>query len=113
MALELLITFRDPKRKKAFHPFSFQVVLKRAWWPLANRLGLPLLQQLECLELTRRADAEQLVRELGIVRDALLRPEVLGISEEDAAYILKRIGEVVPLVRGAIQEWDDVDSISL
>ena len=113
MALELLITFRDPKRKKVFHPFSFQIVLRRAWWPVAKRLCLPLLQQLECLDITKRSDAEQLIRELEVVRSALLHPEDVIVSEEDAAYMLKRIGEVEPLIRKAIDEWADVESVSL
>lgn len=113
MALELLITFRDPKRKHIFHPFSLQIVLQRAWWPLAKRLGLPLLQQLETLDITERSDAEQLMREFEVARSALLRPEVVSISEDDATYMLKRMSELEPLIRGAIQEWDDVDSISL
>ncbi|SRR6266568_2420143 len=113
MALELLITFRDPNRNGVFHPFSFQDVLRRAWWPLAKRLGLRLLQQLETLDIKNRAEAETLVHELGAVRKALATPEAVCISDKDAAYMLKRIGEVEPLILGAIREWDNVDSISL
>jgi len=113
MALALLITFSDPKRKDVSHPFSFQDVLRRAWWPLAHRLGLPLLQQLECLDIRDRAKAESLVRELEIVRTALAQPDAVCVSEGDAAYMLQRISEVEPLIRGAIQDWDDVVNISL
>jgi hypothetical protein len=113
MALELLITFRDPKRSNVFHPFSFQEVLRRAWWPLAERLHLPLLQRLETLDIRDRLEAEALVRELGVARQALGRPEAAGISEPDAAYMLKRIDQVEPLIRRAIGDWDDVESISL
>ena len=113
MALELLITFRDPKRKEVFHPFSFQVVLRRAWWPLAERLRLPLLQQLETLDIRERLEAEALIHELGVAREALARPEAVGISDQDAAYMRKRIDQVEPLIQGAIRDWDCVDSISL
>jgi hypothetical protein len=112
MALELLITFRD-KRKSVFHPFSFQVVLRGAWWPLAQRLALPLLQRLETLDIRDRLEAEALVHELGIAREALARPEAVGISDQDAAYMRKRIGEVEPLIQAAIRDWDYVESISL
>jgi hypothetical protein len=113
MALELLITFHDPKRKPVFHPFSFQLILRRAWWPLAKQLDLPMLQRLETLDITQRSEAEQLVCELEIVRGALIHPEVLGILDEDAAYMLRRIGEIEPLIRAAIQDWDAVKNISL
>ena len=88
-------------------------VLRRAWWPLAERLGLPLLQQLECLDIRDRATAERLVRELETVRTALARPDAVFVSEGDAAYMLQRIGEVEPLIRGAIENWDDVANLSL
>jgi hypothetical protein len=113
MALELLITFRDPKRKSVFHPFCFQVVLYRSWWPLARRLGLPLLQRLETLDIRDRVEAEALVRELGIAREALTTPAALDIAQEEADYMLKRIDQVVPLIRDAIRDWDYVDCISL
>jgi hypothetical protein len=113
MALELLITFRDPKRKSVFHPFSYQEVLRRAWWPLAQRLGLPLLQRLETLDIRDRVEAEALVQEFGIAREALTRPAALDITEQDAAYMLKRLGEVEPLIRDAVRDWDYVDNISL
>jgi len=113
MALELLITFRDPERKAIFHPFSFQEVLRRAWWPLAERLRLTLLQRLETLDIRDRLEAEALIHELGIAREALARPEAAGISDQDAAYMRKRIDQVEPLIQGAIRDWDYVESISL
>jgi hypothetical protein len=113
MALALMITFSDPKRKDVYHPFSFQDVLRRAWWPLAKRLELPLLQQLECLDIRDQATALSLLRELEIVRSALVQPAAVSISESDAVYMLQRISDVEPLIRGAIQDWDDVVNISL
>ena len=113
MALELLITFKDQNRQRVFHPFSLQEVLRRAWWPLAKRLGLPMIEQLECLDIRDRAAAENLVRELETVRNALAKPEAACISQGDAAYMLKRISEVEPLIRTAIKDWDSVDSLSL
>ena len=114
MSLSLRITFSDSDRSRdVYHPFSFQAVLLRAWWPLAKRLNLPLLQQLECLDIRNRVDAEKLVDELEIVREALAHPEAVSISEGDAAYMLQRISDVVPLIRGAIRDWDDVVNISL
>jgi hypothetical protein len=58
-------------------------------------------------------DAEQLVRELEIVRDALAHPEAVSVSERDAFCMLQRISDVEPLIRGAIKDWDDVVNISL
>jgi hypothetical protein len=113
MALALTIAFKDPKRKNVYHPFSFQVVLQRSWWPLAKRLGLPLLQQLECLEIKERQEAERLIGELEIVRETLQHPEDVSISPDDAAYMLRRISEVEPMIRGAVQEWSYVDYLSL
>jgi len=113
MALALMITFRDPKRKDVYHPFAFQDVLRRAWWPLAERLDLHLLRQLECLDIRDRATAERFVRELETVRTALAQPDVVCISEGDAAYMLQRISEVEPSIRRAIEDWDDVVNISL
>ena len=113
MALALLITFRDPKRNKVFHPFSVQEVLRRAWWPLAERLRLPLLQRLETLDIRDRVEAEALIREIGIACEALTRPAALDISEGDAAYMLKRMDQIEPLIRDAVRDWDYVDSISL
>ena len=114
MSLALTITYSDPDRRRdVYHPFSFQAVLVRAWWPLAKHLGLPLLQQLECLDIRDRADAEKLVRELQIVREALANPEAVSISEGDAAYMLQRISDVLPLIQRAIKDWDDVVDISL
>jgi len=114
MSLALRITFSDPDHgRDVYHPFSAQDVLVRAWWPLAKRLGLPLLQQLECLDIRDRAAAESFVRELEIVRSALTDPSAVGISERDAAYMLQRISDVEPLLLGAIQDWDDVVNISL
>src|SRR5262249_55803930 len=113
MALALQITFSDPKRKDVYHPFAFQDVLRRAWWPLAKRLNLPLLQQLECLDIRERAEAERLVRELETVRQALAHPEAVDISEGDAAYMVQRISEVEPLIRETIENWEDVVSVSL
>jgi hypothetical protein len=110
MALELLITFRDPKRKSVFHPFCFQVVLYKARWPLAKRLGLPLLQRLETLDIRDKVEAEALVQELGIAREALTRPAAVDIEQ---VYMLKRIDQVVPLIQDAVRDWDYVDSISL
>lgn len=72
-----------------------------------------MLQHLECLVIKDRASAESLIRELNTVRAALGHPEAVGVSEGDAAYMLQRISEVEPLIRGAIQEWDDVIDISL
>lgn len=88
MALALLITFSDAKRKDVSHPFSVQDVLRRAWWPLARRLGLPLLQQLECLDIRDRSPAESLVHELETVRKALAQPHAVCVSQGDAAYML-------------------------
>src|SRR5258705_12877354 len=105
MALAFMITFSDPNRKPVYHPFSFQDVVRRAWWPLAKRLGLPLLQQLECLDIQDQATAKSLVRELEIVRSALAQPAAVSISDGDAAYMLQRIRDVEPLIRGAIQDW--------
>lgn len=113
MALELLITFRDSKRKNVFHPFALLDVLRRAWLPLAARLRLPLLQQLECLDIKDRREAEALISEFEVVRKALAEQEAVCISKGDAEYMLKRIREVEPLIRVAIEDWDDVESISL
>jgi|ERR1043166_3881059 hypothetical protein len=113
MALALQIFFNDPKRKTVYHPFSFQDVLLRSWWPLAQRLALPLLQQLECLFIRDQEQAESLLRELEVVRNALQDPENVGVSREDAAYMLLRISEVEPLIRGALKEWSCVDQLSL
>ena len=113
MALSLQIFFHDPKRNYISHPFSFQDVLRRSWWPLAHRLGLPLLQQLECLSIRERDQAENLLRELEAVRDALRNPDGVSISRDDAAYMLQRISEVEPLIRGAVQDWSHVDHLSL
>jgi len=113
MALELLITFRDQTRNQVFHPFCFQEVLRRAWWPLAVRLRLLLLQRLETLDIRERPEAEALVHELEVARQALARPEAVDIAEQDAAYMLKRIPQVEPLIQQAIRDWDYVESISL
>ena len=113
MALELLITFRDPTRKSVFHPFCLQVVLRRSWWPLAQRLGLPLLQRLETLDIRDKVEAEALVRELGIAREALTRPAAVDIAQEEANYMVLRIDQVVPSIQDAIRDWDHVDHISL
>src|SRR6185369_16733281 len=113
MSLSLRITFSDPDHSRdVYRAFSAQDVLVRAWWPLAKRLGLPLLQQLECLDIRERADAENFVCELEIVREALAHPEAVSISERDASYMLQRINDVAPLIRGAIKDWDDVVKIS-
>ena len=113
MSLSLLIGFKDPKRAKVYHPFAFQVVLLRSWWHLARRLGLPLLQQLECLDIKDRCEAECLIHELEVVRGVLQEPDNVGISRGDAAYMLRRISEVEPLIKAAIQEWNHVDYLSL
>jgi hypothetical protein len=113
MALELLITFRDPTRQSVFRPFCLQVVLRRAWWPLAKRFGLPMLQQLECLHIKTRAEVETLIRELDIARKALARPEEVAVSDSDAAYMLKRSGDVQTALRAALEEWENVDVASL
>ena len=113
MALELLITYKNRSRPNLFHPFSLQDVLRRAWWPLARRLGLPILQQLECLEIRDLANAKALLREFEIVRQALAQPEAVFVSQNDADYMLKRISEVEPSIQTAIEEWEQVDSISL
>jgi hypothetical protein len=72
-----------------------------------------LLQRLETLDITERLEAEALVHEIGVARQALDRPETVGICEQDAAYMLKRIGQVEPLIQQAIRDWDYVESISL
>ena len=112
MSLALAIYYSD-SRERISHPFSFQEVLRRSWWPLAKRLNLPLLQQLECLIVKNRNDAEQLMAEFEAVKLALKTPENAGILSGDAPYMLQRIGEVEPLIREAIRDWESVDHISL
>ncbi len=65
------------------------------------------------LDIRDLAEAESLIGELEIVREALAHPEAVNVSEGDAAYMLQRINDVEPLIRGAIQDWDEVVSISL
>ena len=113
MSLSLHIVFNDPKRAQVYHPLAFQEVLRRSWWPLAQRLGLPLLQKLECLFISTRQEAESILREFEVVRGALGQPDHGGISQGDAAYMLRRLSEVEPLIMEAVQEWDHVDHLSL
>jgi hypothetical protein len=113
MALALQITFKDPEREDVYHPFSFEDVLRRCWWPIAQRFGLPHLQQLECLTIRERQEAENLLGELEVVRNALESSDHEGISPDEAAYMLKRIEEVDPLIREALEDWGKVSSLSL
>ena len=113
MALALQITFKDPEREHVYHPFSFEDVLRRCWWPIAQRLGLPHLQRLECLEIREQQEAESLLGELETVRNALESSDQDGISRDEAAYMLRRIGEVEPLIREAVREWKGVESLSM
>ena len=80
---------------------------------MAKRLALPLLQQLECLSIRDQEQAERLLRELEVVRGALQDPDKVSVSQEDAVYMLQRISEVEPLIRGAVKEWGRVDHLSL
>jgi hypothetical protein len=113
MSLALQITFKDPEREEIYHPFSFEDVLRRCWWPIAQRLGLPHLEQLECLEIREQQEAESLLRELAVVREALKGEDQDGISRDEAAYMLRRIDEVEPLIQEALREWGGVESSSM
>ena len=113
MSLALQITFKDPEREEIYHPFSFEDVLRRCWWPIAQRLGLPHLQQLECLEIREQQEAESLLRELEVVKNALEGSDHEGISPDEAAYMLRRIEEVEPLIQEAVREWNGVESLSM
>ena len=113
MSLALSIDYSDPSSERVYHPFAFQNVLRRSWWPLAKRLNLPLLQKLECLIIKQRNEAEELVAEFQAVKLALQTPETAGVDIDDASYMLKRISQVEPLIQRAIQNWEKVDCISL
>ena len=113
MSLDLMIEYKDANREAYYHPFSFQRVLRECWWPLAERLGLETLQRMECLFITDRQEAEQLLGEFRVVQRRLQQPSQTDVPPDDAAYMLQRLGEILPAVEQAIANWDQVKELSL
>jgi hypothetical protein len=113
MALSVTIKYKDATREPIDRPFCFQRVAQEFWWPIADRLNLPTLQRLECLFISDRAEAEQLVAELKTVERYLRESEQAIAPPDTAEYVLTRIGQVVRLVEQAIREWDQVAEITI
>jgi len=113
MSIDLVIEYKDPDRKAFYHPFSAQQVLRECWWPLAERLGLETLGRMEDLFITDRAEAELLLAEFRVVQNRLQQPGQTEVPPDDAAYMLLRLGMILPAIEQAITEWDQVKELSL
>lgn len=107
MTVSIMIEYKDPAREDLHHPFSFQQVMRDFWWPIAEQLNLPTLQRLEILWITERTEAELFVAELRVVEQHLRQ------TGQENEYVLRRIGEVIPLMERAFAEWDQIEGISI
>jgi hypothetical protein len=108
MAIDLLVTYRDATRKNGYIPFSFQQYARDYWWPIAERLQLERLQQMETLVIRDRVEAEGLVSEIEAARQYIEQASPDEIPLDHRTYLLERIGQVVPFLRQVIEEWDRV-----
>lgn len=112
MSLDMTIEYKNPARPDCDHPFTNHEVMVGYWWPIARQLNLPLLERLETLVVTELDDARELRRELAVVHAYLVDPAPSQLKER-ADYMRERIGQVMPLLEQAIDEWDQVKELWL
>lgn len=113
MSASIFITYKDPSRPEYYHPFRFQDVLRKQWWPLDEKHGLEMLKRIGALLIEDRAEAEQLVRELRFVEQLLNTTDFDGIPAGTTQYMRKRLAIILPVLDGALAEWDIVKEISI
>ena len=113
MAIDIVVKYRDPAREDGYFPFAFQRYARLYWWPIAERLGLEKLQQLELLSVRTDAGVDELIGEICRVRDYVLDSKPQEIPPDHRAYLLERIEKVIPFLQAVRAEWDAVDHLSM
>lgn len=111
MAIDLVVKYRNPNREDGYFPFAFQRYARLYWWPIAERLGLEKLQQLELLEVRSEAEVDELIDEIRRVGEYVSAAKPEEIPEDHRAYLLERIEKVVPFLQAARAEWSAVDHL--
>jgi hypothetical protein len=111
MTVELHITFKDPDRERVQQPFLFHSTLIDTWLPLAEQLGLPMLERTGVLMLDKEDEARRLLAELRTVQQFIRRTrKQLG---PDRMWLFRRLTKVIRFVEDAVADWDGVAGISL
>lgn len=112
MSLSILIRYNNPDRELFVKPVSFESVLIHYWWPLAQELQLEYVSMFEVLRVTELEDVQQLLGELDILENYLDKSDA-EVPENTKEYMLRRIGELKSYLTSAINEWDEIDYISI
>jgi hypothetical protein len=111
MTVELHIAFKDPDREGVQQPFLFHQTLIDTWLPLAEQLGLPMLERTGVLMLDKEDEARRLLAELRTVQQFIRRTRrELG---PDRMWLFRRLTKVIHFVEDALADWDGVAGISL
>ena len=111
MAIDLVIQYRDPTREDGYFPFTFQRYARLYWWPIAERLGLEKLQQLELLDVRSEAEVDDLIDEIRRVSEYVSAATPDEIPPDHRAHLLERIEKVIPFLQAARAEWPNVDRL--
>jgi hypothetical protein len=113
MAIDLLIHYRDASREVGYFPFAFQRYARLYWWPIAERLGLEKLQQLELLTVRTEVEVDELIEEIRRVRDYVSASQPEEIPPDHRTYLLERIDKVIPFLQQARAEWSAIDHLNV
>jgi hypothetical protein len=73
MTVELHISFKNPDRERVQQPFLFHQTPIDLWLPLAEQLGLPMLERTGVLMIHTEDEARRLLAELRAVQQFIRR----------------------------------------
>ncbi len=111
MTVELHISFKNPDRERVQQPFLFHQTLIDIWLPLAEQLGLPMLERTGVLMIHTEDEARRLLAELRAVQQFIRRTRrEIG---PDRMWLFRRLTNVIRLLEDARGHWADVAGVSL